>query len=120
ADGSPLGGPLPFDTTTDTLAQQLTSGWQKSAAALDVLGDQIVSDFIALQQFYRSGATLQSGQVANAETALSFAAYAYLWKWFIGRQYPPQHAWPLSRFAPAPVDAASYRCLDDEGGFYEP
>ena len=119
ADGSPVDGPLPFNTTVETLAQQLLSGWQQASSALSVLDDQIVSDYVALKTFYESGANLQQQQVQNAETPLSLAAYADLWKWFIGKKYPPDHAWPnYYSVAPAdgPLDTKTFYCY--EGGLF--
>ena len=118
-DGSPAGGPLPFDTTSETLAEQLITSFQTSSAALGVPDDQIVSDFTALREFYESGADLQRADITRAQTPLSLGAYTYLWKWFLGKSYPPDHAWPNSTTS-APVDPENFQCNYAEPPFMSP
>jgi hypothetical protein len=113
ADGTPVEGPLPLNTTADTLAQQLIDGWQTTAAALRVPDDQIVSDYTALRQFYSAGVNLQSSEVADAQTPLSYSAYAFLWRWFLGKRYPPDHARPNSGTPVTqhgPIDIKNFYC----------
>ena len=53
-----------------------------------------MSDYGALQQFFDSGASVTQTDIAKAQTPLTLASYSYLWKWFIGKDYSPDHAWP--------------------------